>query len=56
MRTISHWHVHAVTAALSRRENVGNGRANMTLKAGSSHAGNSDSSMSRVILCTSAGR
>ena len=52
---MSHWQLHAVTAALSRFENVGSGRANMTLKAGSSQAGNSDSSMARVIRWTSAG-
>ena len=55
-RTMSHWQLQAVTAALSRFEKVGSGRANMTLKAGSSQAGNSDSSMMRVIRCTSAGR
>ena len=53
---MSHWQLQAVTAALSRFEKVGSGRANMTLKAGSSHAGNRDSSMARVISWTSAGR
>ncbi len=55
-RTMSHWQLHAVTAALSRFEKVGSGRANMTLKAGNSHAGNSDSSIMRVMRWTSAGR
>ena len=56
LRTMSHWQLHAVTAAFSRCEKVGSGRANMTLKAGSSHAGKSDSRMARVMRWTSAGR